>query len=189
MKLSQREKRIQQTWTKSKDMIQNLLTPKWPASWENFIGFYIWCNPTSPILPWWFTVAVRISWKTLCWKGSKAAETLSRASYLVYYIIWRMNLSKLSRKCVWVLRTETTNCRVSFIVLSVVFPTNFKIVVSAILSLCRFDDYVLLFSGSTAMMLMFEASFSAEISCFLFLFSVSIFHPTNRSKIRKINRR
>ena len=35
---------------------------------------------------------------------------------------------------------------------------------SAILSLCRFGDHVLLFSGSTAMMLVFQASYS-QISC------------------------
>ena len=49
------------------------------------------------------------------------------ASYLVSYIVWRVNLSKLSRKFVWALRT-TTNCRVSFIDLYLAFPTNFRIV-------------------------------------------------------------
>ena len=45
---------------------------------------------------------------------------------------------------------------------------------SAILSLCRFGDHVLLFSVSTAMMLVFQASRS-QISCDFF------FHPTDRS--------
>ena len=49
------------------------------------------------------------------------------ASYLAYYIVWRVNLSKLSRKFVWALRT-TTNCRVSFIDLYLAFRTNFRIV-------------------------------------------------------------
>ena len=44
---------------------------------------------------------------------------------------------------------------------------------SAILSLCRFGDHVLLFSVSTAMMLVFQASRS-QISCDFF------FHPTDR---------
>ena len=33
---------------------------------------------------------IRISWKKVCWKGSMAAEMSSRASYLVYYIVWRV---------------------------------------------------------------------------------------------------
>ena len=99
------------------------------SSWESFIGFYIWCYPISTILACLFTVEVRISGKKLCWKGpSRVAEMSSRASYLVYYIVWRVNLSKLSRKLVWAFRTTTTNCRVSFIDLYEVFPTNFRIV-------------------------------------------------------------
>ena len=47
----------------------------------------------------------------------------SRVSYLVY----RVNLNKLSRNFVGALRT-TTNCRVSFIDLYLVFPRNFRIV-------------------------------------------------------------
>ena len=39
-----------------------------------------------------------------------------------------MNLNKLSRNFVGVLRTTTTNCRVSFIDLYLVFPRNFRIV-------------------------------------------------------------
>ena len=33
---------------------------------------------------------IRISWKKVCWKGSMAAEMSSPASYLVYYIVWRV---------------------------------------------------------------------------------------------------
>ena len=57
------------------------------------------------------------------------------------------------------------------------------IIVSAILSLCRFGDHVLLFSGSTAMMLMFEASFS-QISCF-FVFLFLFFTPPTDPKSGK----
>ena len=39
-----------------------------------------------------------------------------------------INLSKLSRKFVRELRITTTNCRVSFIDLYLVFPTTFRIV-------------------------------------------------------------
>ena len=129
MELSQREKRIQQTLTNSKDMIQNLLTPRWPTSWESFIGFCIWWCPISTILASLFNVAVRISWKKFCWKVSKAAEMPSRASYLMYYNVLKVDLSKLFRTFVWVFKTETTNCRVSFIVLYVVFPNNFRILI------------------------------------------------------------
>ena len=61
----------------------------------------------------------------LCWKGSMTADMPSHASYLVY-IEWRVNLSKLSQKPVWTLRTTTTNPRVSFIDLYWVFPTNLR---------------------------------------------------------------
>ena len=46
-------------------------------------------------------VGDRISWKTWCWNKNDGpgAEMSSRASScLVYYILWRVNLSKLSRK-------------------------------------------------------------------------------------------
>ena len=68
--------------------------------------------------------------KTCVGKGAMAAETSSRASYLVYYIVWREKLSKLSWSFVWALRTTTTNCRVSFIDFYLVFPTNVRIVFS-----------------------------------------------------------
>ena len=43
------------------------------------------------------------------------------------------------------------------------------IILSAILSLCQFGDCVLLFSGSTVIMLVFQTSYS-EISCEFFFF-------------------
>ena len=52
------------------------------------------------------------------------------------------------------------------------FFMKLTIIFSAILSLCRFGDHVLLFSGSTAVMLVFQASRS-QISC-------DFFHPTDR---------
>ena len=68
--------------------------------------------------------------KTCVGKGAMAAETSSPASYLVYYIVWREKLGKLSWSFVWALRTTTTNCRVSFIDFYLVFPTNVRIVFS-----------------------------------------------------------
>ena len=56
-----------------------------------------------------------------------AAKMASRVSYLVYYKC-RVNLNKLSRDFVGAIRTTTTNCRVSFNDLYLVFPTNFRIV-------------------------------------------------------------
>ena len=53
------------------------------------------------------------------------------------------------------------------------FFVKLTLTFSTILSLCRFGDHVLLFSGSTAMMLVFQASCS-QISCVFF-------HPTDRS--------
>ena len=49
-----------------------------------------------------------------------------------------------------------------FMILTIIF--------SAWLSLCRFGDHVLLFSGSTAMMLVFQAS-DSQISCDYFFFT------------------
>ena len=47
---------------------------------------------------------------------------------LYIIIVYRMNLNKLSRNFVGALRTTTTNCRVSFIDLYLVFRRNFRIV-------------------------------------------------------------
>ena len=96
--------------------------------WESFIGFCICCYPISTILACLFSVGVRISWKKLCWKG-----VWRRKWHLVYptlyiIIVYRVNLNKLSRNFVGALRTTTTNCRVSFTDLYLVFPRNFRIV-------------------------------------------------------------
>ena len=47
---------------------------------------------------------------------------------LYIIIVYRVNLNKLSRNFVGVIRTTTTNCRVCFIDFYLVFPTNFWIV-------------------------------------------------------------
>ena len=80
-------------------------------SWESFISFYIWCYLISTILACLFTVGVRISWKKLCRKGNMEGE--------FEQIITKIRLS---------IKTTTANCRVSFIDLYLVFPTNFRIV-------------------------------------------------------------
>ena len=98
------------------------------SSCESFIGFYIWRYLISTILACLFAVRIRISWEKLWWKGSMAAEMPSRASYIVYYVVWRMNLSKLSWNFVWSLRTPTAICRVSFIDFYLVFSMDFRIV-------------------------------------------------------------
>ena len=46
----------------------------------------------------------------------------------IIIIVYRVNLNKLSRNFVGALRATTTNCRVSFIDLYLVFPRNFRIV-------------------------------------------------------------
>ena len=80
--------------------------------WESFIGFYICCYPITTIFCCWMR-ARRRRWHLL-------SPTL--------YIVYRVNLNKLSRNFVGAIRTTTTNCRVSFIDLYLVFPTNFRIV-------------------------------------------------------------
>ena len=50
---------------------------------------------------------------------------MSPTLYII--IVYRVNLNKLSRNVVGALRTTTTNCRVSFIDLYLVFPRNFRI--------------------------------------------------------------
>ena len=53
---------------------------------------------------------------------------MSPTLYII--IVYRANLNKLSRNFIGALRTTTTNCRVSFIDLYLVFPRNFRIVFS-----------------------------------------------------------
>ena len=91
------------------------------STWESFIGFYICCYPITTIMACVFSVVLN---------ESMAAKMASRVSYLVYH-----NLNKLSRNFVGAIRTTTTNCRVSFIDLYLVFPTNFRIVFYAIQTL------------------------------------------------------
>ena len=62
------------------------------------------------------------------------------------------------------------------------FTMTSTITFSALLSLCWFGYHVLLFPGSMAMMLWFQASFSRTSWDF---FSFFFFHLTNRPKIRE----
>ena len=96
--------------------------------WESFIGFYICCYPITTILTCLFFVGVRISWKKLCWMRAwwRRWHLVSPTWYII--IVYRVNSNKLSRNFVGAIRTTTTNCRVSFIDLYLVFPTNFRIV-------------------------------------------------------------
>ena len=96
---------------------------------ESFIGFYICCYPISTILACLFSVGNRISWKKLCWKGAWRRKWHLVSPTLHIIIVYRVNLNKLSRNFVRALRTATTNCRVSFTDLYLVwFPRNFRIV-------------------------------------------------------------
>ena len=54
------------------------------------------------------------------------AHLVSATLYII--TVYRVNLNKLSRTFVAAIRTTTTNCRVSFIDLCLVFPTNFRMV-------------------------------------------------------------
>ena len=92
--------------------------------WESFIGFYICCYPISTILACLFSVGVRISGKTLCWKGAWRRKWHLVSPTLYIIIVYRVNLNKLSRNLVGASRTTTTNCRVSFLDLYLVFLRN-----------------------------------------------------------------
>ena len=96
--------------------------------WESFIGFYICCYPITTILACLFSVGVRISWKKLCWMRACRRKWHLVFPTLYIIIVYRVNLNKLSRNFVGAIRTTTTNCRVSFIDLYLVFPINFRMV-------------------------------------------------------------
>ena len=78
-------------------------------SWGGFIGFHIWGSLISPSLACLLTVGVWISWsdKRGVGKGTMAAEISARATFLVYFIAWRVNR-------IWANYHETTNCRVLY---------------------------------------------------------------------------
>ena len=69
-----------------------------------------------------------MSWKKLCcmraWR--RRWHLVSPTLYII--IVYRVNLNKLSRNFVGAIRTTSTNCKVSFIELNLVFPTIFSIV-------------------------------------------------------------
>ena len=89
--------------------------------------FHICCYPITTILACLFSVGVRISWKKLCWMRAWRRRWHLVSATLYIIIVYRVNLNKLSRNFVAAIRTTTTNCRVSFIDLNLVFPTNFRI--------------------------------------------------------------
>ena len=82
----------------------------------------------STILACLFSVGVRISWKTLCWKGAWRRKWHLVSPTLYIIIVYTVNLNKLSRNFVGALGTTTINCRVSFLDLYLVFPRNFRII-------------------------------------------------------------
>ena len=97
--------------------------------WESFIGLYICCYPITTILACLlFSIRVQISWKKLCWIRAwrQRWHLLSPTLYII--IVYGVNLNRISRNFVAAIRTTTTNCRVSFIDLCLVFPTNFRMV-------------------------------------------------------------
>ena len=96
--------------------------------WESFLGFSICCYPITTILTCLFSVRVRISWKKLCWMRAWRRRWHLVSPTLYITIVYRVNLNKLSQNFVGALRTTTTNCRVSFLDLYLVFPRNFRIV-------------------------------------------------------------
>ena len=79
-------------------------------------GMFIFCWSSN------FVEKVAVEWG----HGGEDGIFVSPTLYII--IVYRVNLNKLSRNFVGALRTTTTNCRVSFIDLYLVFPTNFRIV-------------------------------------------------------------
>ena len=103
--------------------------------WESFIGFYICCYPITMILACLFSVGVRISWKRFCWMRAWRRRWYLVSPTLYIIIVYRVNLNKLSRNFVGALRATTTNWRVSFIDLYLVFRRNVRIVFLSIQTL------------------------------------------------------
>ena len=75
--------------------------------WESFIGFYISCYPITTILACLFSVAVRISWKKLCWMRAWRRRWHLLSPTLCIIIAYRVNLNKLSGNFVGAIRTTT----------------------------------------------------------------------------------
>ena len=70
------------------------------STWESFIGSHLRGSPISMSLPCLLSVTSGIEFRGKRGVGMRTtgAEMSSRSSsYLVYYIVWRVNLSKLSR--------------------------------------------------------------------------------------------
>ena len=60
------------------------------SSWGGFIGFHIWGSLISPSLACLLTVG-EFRDKRGVGKGTMAAEISARATFLVYFIVWRVN--------------------------------------------------------------------------------------------------
>ena len=113
--------------------------------WESFIGFYICCYSITTILACFFSVGVRILWKKLCWMRAwrQRWHLLSPTLYII--TVYRVNLNKLSRNFVGVIRTTTTNFRVSFIDFYWVFPSKFRIIFLPWYKHCNFTGTLQLY--------------------------------------------
>ena len=109
----------------------------YPSSLSKFVGFVslsgkaLLVSISAAILflrSWHVYVSLKFEFR-----GKSCVETehgcengISSTLYIT--IVHRVNLNKLSRNLVGAFRTTTTNCRVSFIDLYLVFPRNFRIV-------------------------------------------------------------
>ena len=79
-------------------------------------GMFIFCWSSN------FVEKVAVEWG----HGGEDGIFVSPTLYII--IVYRVNLNRLSRNFVGALRATTTNCRVSFIDLYLVFRRNFRIV-------------------------------------------------------------
>ena len=93
----------------------------------SLVSIYLLLSYTT-ILACLFSVGVQISWKKLCWMRAWRWRWHLLSPTLYIIIVYRVNLNKLSQNFVGATRTTTTDYRVSFIDLYLVFPTNFRIV-------------------------------------------------------------
>ena len=85
------------------------------------------CYPIATILACLFSVGVRIRGKS-CVESEHGGDDAISCLLPCILFVYRVNLNKLSGNFVGALRTTTTNCRVSFINLYLVFPRNSRIV-------------------------------------------------------------
>ena len=101
--------------------------------WESFIGFYICCYPITTILACLFPLEYEFRGKSCSSMRAWRRRWHLRVSYLVYYYCIQSEFEQITanyheKTFVGAIRTTTTNCRVSFIDLYLVFPRNFRMV-------------------------------------------------------------